>query len=181
MAAAGQERDVAEELPEIRRTPAGRRIPARSRVVAGNAIQAVVADGDVVESDSGRTERVQVRVEETDRMSGQLVQVGGQASPLRCAFAGAADEEVAGLGGAKEGQEHQHWRVRVSVPGDVGQASVAAEQFLVGRWQEPLVQRFSELLADTAAGSSAVGVPDRLRLIVSAGVGGQGGTPDGGD
>ena len=80
--APGQQADVPEELPDVRRPPAGGGVPSWRGAVAGHSGEGVVAHRDVVEPDAGLPERVQVGVEEPDRVPDQLVEVGREPGPV---------------------------------------------------------------------------------------------------
>ena len=183
-----RQRDPAQQLPDVRRSPTRREIPAGHGVVAGNRRfeVGVVADGHVVEPGVQRADRVQIRVQEPERAMGELVQVGDQARPLRRALTGPADE-VPALSAGDEPVVRQDALTGIGDPRDVRDAAMVAEQPLLRPPHEVLVQRLAEDLAHASPAGPAVpegtdrASPDRLRLVVAVIVGVEARPADRGD
>src|SRR5580658_774300 len=173
---------------QVRAAPSAGEVPAwRSRVTrcrcAGRIDEGIVADRDIApeERELARCAgRVQRGVQESERMSGVLIEIRYYPRPLRGTFAGAADALIPRPTRTGEAGVDPYKVIAVGVIRDIRQSSHAAELPLdVGRQRSALVEGFRKDLTDPAgAGSRQIVVrrckdrivPDGFVLVVAGGV-----------
>src|SRR5580658_3459432 len=126
-----ESRPPVRQMIQVGRAPAAGRVPTRACVVAGNATIGVISQRDVAAIAAKLaqpTDRIEPWIEEAERESGLLIQVGDDAGPLRRAFAGTAEQVVARIRWAKKAQINEDGRVVVvGVIGHIRNAAMAAQ------------------------------------------------------
>src|SRR6516225_48025 len=121
-----------DEFAQIGCPPPTGEIPSSSCGIARDSVEAFVTDRYIVEKlrlPNERNERIQLKIQEAQRVAGQLIGVGDNAGPLRGILAGRTNEVIAD-GTWDETGVNQNRRVGISVVGYVGNAPMVPKCLL---------------------------------------------------